>query len=253
MTAAASIPWVALERAFSAWIVSASGLSADRVRWDHQRQPRPINDGNPFIALMITELLPFGYDWIDISDNPSPSPGAEIIKHARGQRTGVLTVEIYGARNTLPDGSVAGAIGGTIAADIIAAKVFNLAAFNAIGVGILGFGPTRGQPTRVPIPLDPKVVLTINFSVGSELQQPDTYIEFVDITALVPAWTPLTLYGRSTRVTNGGNVYQCVTTGVSAGSGGPTGSGSGIVDGSAVWNFVSVGTGTTIWVPHAPP
>jgi hypothetical protein len=41
---------------------------------------------------------------------------------------------------------------------------------------------------------------------------------------------------------NGGSVYRCSTAGTTAGSGGPTGAGASISDGSAVWAFVQVGT-----------
>ena len=40
-------------------------------------------------------------------------------------------------------------------------------------------------------------------------------------------------------VTNGGNLYQCTTAGTSASSGGPTGTGTGITDGTAKWNYIS--------------
>jgi hypothetical protein len=63
------------------------------------------------------------------------------------------------------------------------------------------------------------------------------------------AWQPTTGYthgnGSSTVsdfVTNGGNVYVCKTTGTSAGSGGPTGTGANITDGTAHWTFVAVGS-----------
>jgi hypothetical protein len=38
-------------------------------------------------------------------------------------------------------------------------------------------------------------------------------------------------------VSNSGSVYRCTTAGTSAGSGGPTGTGSGIVDGTCVWRY----------------
>jgi hypothetical protein len=40
------------------------------------------------------------------------------------------------------------------------------------------------------------------------------------------------------RIFNGTNVYQCTTGGISAGTGGPTGTGSGITDGTVVWKFI---------------
>lgn len=40
------------------------------------------------------------------------------------------------------------------------------------------------------------------------------------------------------QVHNGSNVYRCTTAGIAAASGGPTGTGTGITDGAAVWSYV---------------
>lgn len=53
-------------------------------------------------------------------------------------------------------------------------------------------------------------------------------------------WAPTTLYEAGNLVVNDGNVYQCTLTGTSAGSGGPTGVGSGITDNTTEWDFVAV-------------
>ncbi len=53
------------------------------------------------------------------------------------------------------------------------------------------------------------------------------------------AWIPSTAYPLNFKVQNGGKVYTCATAGTSAGSGGPTGTGAGIADGSVVWNYTS--------------
>jgi len=65
-----------------------------------------------------------------------------------------------------------------------------------------------------------------------------------------PAWTPSTVYtlDQAVRVTNAGNCYELVLTnptanGTSASSGGPTGTGANIADGSCNWNFLFSGTG----------
>ena len=53
-----------------------------------------------------------------------------------------------------------------------------------------------------------------------------------------PPWTPNTGYAEGDYVLNdGGKNYLCVTAGTSAASGGPTGTGSGIVDGTCVWDY----------------
>jgi len=59
----------------------------------------------------------------------------------------------------------------------------------------------------------------------------------------VTAWVPSTVYAVGDRRTNGGNVYICTVAGASAGSGGPTGNGTGIVDNLATWNYLGLGTG----------
>lgn len=41
--------------------------------------------------------------------------------------------------------------------------------------------------------------------------------------------------------TNGGNLYRCTTAGTTASSGGPSGTGGSISDGTAVWAYVQVG------------
>lgn len=63
--------------------------------------------------------------------------------------------------------------------------------------------------------------------------------------AVEPAWLANTLYPTLgvRRNNDGGKIYELVDTGTSAGSGGPTGTGTGIVDGGCIWNYVETGTG----------
>lgn len=48
-------------------------------------------------------------------------------------------------------------------------------------------------------------------------------------------WEPATQYTLRQYVSNGANLYECITSGTSAASGGPTGTESEITDGTAVW------------------
>jgi hypothetical protein len=56
--------------------------------------------------------------------------------------------------------------------------------------------------------------------------------------AASPAWAPSTTYAPGQTVSNGSNAYQCLTGGVSAAGGGPTGTGTSIADGAVTWTFV---------------
>lgn len=53
------------------------------------------------------------------------------------------------------------------------------------------------------------------------------------------AWAPSTAYVLNQLANNNGNVYRVTTAGTSAGSGGPSGTGTSITDGTVVWTYVS--------------
>lgn len=55
------------------------------------------------------------------------------------------------------------------------------------------------------------------------------------------AWAPLTNYALGATATNNGRVYLVTVAGQSAAAGGPTGTGTGIVDGTVTWSFLPRG------------
>src|SRR5215831_2898087 len=74
-----------------------------------------------------------------------------------------------------------------------------------------------------------------HFKVAAAASQP---------TSDAPAWVNNTDYKVGDKVTNWQeNVYTCTTAGKSAKNGvGPTGTGTGIIDGTVVWNYTAVTT-----------
>lgn len=68
------------------------------------------------------------------------------------------------------------------------------------------------------------------------------------------AWAANHVYTLGQRVSNGGNAYQITTAGTSAASGGPTGTGGTISDGSAVWKYLSAIDYTSLgsWTSSIP-
>jgi len=61
--------------------------------------------------------------------------------------------------------------------------------------------------------------------------------------AATAAWAISTAYALGDRVTNASRVYQCITAGTSAGSGGPTTTSSDETDNTAHWRYLGEGTG----------
>lgn len=52
-------------------------------------------------------------------------------------------------------------------------------------------------------------------------------------------WAASSPWSLNQHCNNGGNVYKCTTAGTSAGAVGPTGTGTGITDGTVVWDYVA--------------
>lgn len=67
------------------------------------------------------------------------------------------------------------------------------------------------------------------------------------------AWVASTAYALADQRANGGKVYECTGAGTSASSGGPTGYGTGITDGTATWSYVEMQSGPVISVLTATP
>ncbi|MEI7503587.1 MAG: hypothetical protein WCJ61_09920, partial [Paludibacter sp.] len=61
---------------------------------------------------------------------------------------------------------------------------------------------------------------------------------------VTPSWTSKTYAVNNTVTNDGVKVYICTTAGASAASGGPTGTGTGITDGAAKWNYIGASAST---------
>ena len=67
----------------------------------------------------------------------------------------------------------------------------------------------------------------------------------LDVTVQAP-WAASTAVIVGQYVTNGGDSYVCTTAGTTASSGGPSGTGTGITDGTAVWSYSAAGADYTL-------
>ena len=63
---------------------------------------------------------------------------------------------------------------------------------------------------------------------------------------LSEAWQGSKVYAIGDQVNNSGNLYRASAAGTSAASGGPTGTGASIADGTVTWAFVQVGADITL-------
>lgn len=108
--------------------------------------------------------------------------------------------------------------------------------------GVLRLQPARSTVTETLVGTPGTVV-----PFQTVVQVPATLVQFRTTTAAtlpaaLAAWAASTAYALGARVTLGGNVYQCTIAGTSAASGGPTGTGTAIADGTVTWRYLGSGT-----------
>ncbi len=105
-----------------------------------------------------------------------------------------------------------------------------------------------------PVPISFSLQAAVQPATPEELQQveearrTDEGINIWVTNTQIPAWEPSREYDVGDRRTNAGNVYIVTTAGTSAGAGGPSGTGTGIADGTVVWDFVVSGSGLLVGV-----
>lgn len=78
------------------------------------------------------------------------------------------------------------------------------------------------------------------YAITTDVDHPDTIVNLgrIHLHGATTIWTALTAFKINDLVSNSSNVYQCTTSGTSASSGGPTGTGTGITDGTVVWDYI---------------
>lgn len=90
----------------------------------------------------------------------------------------------------------------------------------------------------------PTTVLPAGRVVSVDGNSAARFTSLADATiAAVTAWVNTTAYVIGDRRTNASKVYVCITSGTSAGTGGPTTTASDITDGTVHWAYVGSGTG----------
>lgn len=168
-----------------------------------------------------------------------------------------------GASMKVDDRSIIGQISGIVSE--MAALVWELAeaVYNsqdpdkATGAALdalcLLTGTFRPQATYSTVTLTLTGTPTVVVPEGSIAKTDSTEVPFEtteEVTLVAAdAWVTATGYAVDDRVTNAGNVYQCVTAGTS--SAGPSGTGTEITDGTAEWLYLGEGTGVVDVVARA--
>lgn len=170
-----AIAWDTIMPAIKAWVVAASGLNADHVVWGQQNAPR---FADTFVVLRILTVDHLGEgDYVTTEANPSPSPGAEIIRRALGTARVTMTMTCFAP--------VIGAAGAVSLIETVLASD-NLPsvcdALSAAGVSIVNWDGVQSTDAVInSAKFEPRAVVTIRFFCVSIVSETGTNIDTVNV------------------------------------------------------------------------
>ena len=174
--------WAEVQAAIQAWIVAATGLATDRVRWSDQGGKQPSTPGLWISLAVIAESS--GQPWATVEDAAAPASGAEIVHVARAMNTGTLSIQAFG-------GAAAGN-GAPLALLRGLRLALRLPSVQAAHAGIVGFGSfdaaTSVPGVRDQTYFEPRAAMACRFFTAAELRataagvETGTYIEHTEIT-----------------------------------------------------------------------
>lgn len=122
--------------------------------------------------------------------------------------------------------------------------------YGTVGVGhirVRGASDVEILGNRFHASMNGRTVYLENVADGAIVARVEDNRAFVDcgsvqcVNGEAADWQPGQAYNIDDLVTNNGNIYICDVAGTSAGSGGPSGTGVGIIDNTVTWDYVRAG------------
>lgn len=183
------IGWQAIIPAIQEWIVTAAGVSDEKVYQARQGGPQL---EFPYYVYDIVQTNRIGHDWRTTEDreNPEEHPGEELVRHVKGHRTATLRIECFSS-------GVGAESGVALLEEVISHLPLHEYDLDEAGAGIGNVTPvTYGGGVRGGI-LQPRAVVEVQLHLASDVQDYVTYIERTQVTvrettteAEVEVWIP---------------------------------------------------------------
>lgn len=166
-----AVGWTPIKDALHTWLRVASGLAADHVLWWGQGMVRPTGQ---WISMHVIAVQRVGQDWTNVEPNPTPSPGAEILRVVQGSRQARISIQCF-AGGTADENDPAAVLNDCITALELPSR---RRAFRAARVAVGEVGPVNSiggvmNSTR----FEPRAVVEVTLLFAAELSETDTYFE----------------------------------------------------------------------------
>lgn len=172
-----------VKNAIRAWVISGSGLAANRVIWTlGARAP-----AGTYIHMRI-RVGTVGADWVDTDPNPTPTSGNDATNKVRGGRIMTLTLTCFSA----DDVSAGTRSPEEILNDVLTAATLPSVsvAINAAKIGLLSFGEvTPVDLTIDSVYFEPRAFVTVRFHTVASLSETGPSIDSATVQGTAPAGT----------------------------------------------------------------
>lgn len=175
------IDWSVAQNTIHAWVAAGSQLPAAQVIWAAQQAPRPPGQ---IVVLRLASVASVGQDWTRTESNPTPTPGAEVVRKVQGHRVATLSIQVFGGASPL------GASANLAVLERIMSAVRLPSIHAALGAARVGF-LSAGAPIVVDGArgdlLEARAAVEVQLCLISELSETGTNIAVVEVTSDVAA------------------------------------------------------------------
>lgn len=173
-----AVNWTSIKSALHVWLTSTTGISGERIIFGGQNATRPSGQNAAWISLWI-----MGDDWTGhgtgiYKDNPTPTPGAELIKEVHNQRLVTITITAFGPKNAT-DSTEAHVVLSDALCSLDLDEVTD--PLDAGGVSVQQYsGVTTVGGTINTTRIEPRATCTVQFMTPSIVSRTMTYIEHIN-------------------------------------------------------------------------
>lgn len=173
-----AVNWTTVKNAIFTWVQESSGLAADRIVWGGQNAIRPPGVADAWISLWIQGDEGTDQGSVRYIDNPTPTPGHELIKLVESQAIVTLQITCFGPQDAT-DYTEAYVYMSNIRAELQLSEIAD--PLYEAGVGQIDMSPTVTVPGILNSTLiEPRAQATFQFLTPTVVSRTCTFIETVN-------------------------------------------------------------------------
>lgn len=161
------------------WVVPVSGLSGDRVFFEHQKYKRPATGA--YVTILFVSLTPRGVDAVVNEFDPDAAAGEEILQTVVGRRMLLARVQVWQAPTTSRDDNVPSAMELASKLNTGLGRPSVIRKLNRAVIGVLDIGGIRNLSTALGADFDGRAAFDVRMYVKMLDSERTTFIETTSV------------------------------------------------------------------------